>query len=106
MRAYNINMRILSSLLFAGALAAAPNRPVQEFQTGAGTVKITPIQHASLMIEAGGQVIHVDPWSQGNYEGLPAADLILITDIHGDHMDPKAIAQVQKSGTRIIAPKP
>lgn len=78
---------------------------MEEFKTSAGTVKITPIRHASLMIEAGGQVIQVDPYSQGNYEGLPAADVILITDIHGDHMDPKAIEKVRKAGTTILAPK-
>ncbi|MEO8131049.1 MAG: MBL fold metallo-hydrolase, partial [Bryobacteraceae bacterium] len=72
------------------SLQAQPARPVQEFKTSAGMVKITPIRHASMMIEAGGQLIQVDPYSQGNYEGLPAADVILITDIHGDHMDPKA----------------
>ena len=54
-------------------------------------------------VEAGGKVIQVDPWSQGNYEGLPKADLILLTDIHGDHMDPKEIDQLKKDGTTIIA---
>ena len=92
-------------LAFAFNLPAQPKRPVEEFKTSAGTLKITAIRHASLMIEAGGQVIHVDPYSQGNYEGLPAADVILITDIHGDHMDPKAIEKVRKVGTTVIAPK-
>ncbi len=95
--------QILVQLLAAGALFAA-GRPTASFPTSAGEVKITAIHHASLMIEAGGKVIHVDPWSQGNYEGLPAADLILITDIHQDHLDPAAIAKVTKEGTKIIAP--
>jgi L-ascorbate metabolism protein UlaG (beta-lactamase superfamily) len=90
---------VFSTLVFT-AFAA---RPVEEFKTSAGVLKITPIQHASFMIEAGGQVIHVDP-AQGNYDGLPPADLILITDIHGDHMAPKVIEKVRKSGTVIIAP--
>jgi L-ascorbate metabolism protein UlaG (beta-lactamase superfamily) len=85
---------------FAVAAAAQVKRPTE---TVSG-VKITPIRHASVMIEAGGKVIHVDPWSQGNYEGVPGADLILITDIHGDHMDPKAIEKVKKAGTQIVAP--
>ena len=78
---------------------------MQELSTSAGVVKITPINHASLMIEGGGKVIHVDPTSPGNYDGLPAADIVLITDIHGDHMDPKALPKVQKTGTVILAPE-
>jgi len=95
--------KLLVSLLLAGA-ALAQNRPVEEFKTKAGEVKITPIRHASMMIEAGGKVIHVDPWSQGNFDGLPKADLILLTDIHGDHMDKAAIDKVKKNGTVFIAP--
>lgn len=80
-------------------------RPTDEFPTAAGPVRITPIQHASLMLEAGGQVIHVDPVGEQNYANLPAADLILITDVHGDHLDAKAIARVRKSTTQIFAPE-
>src|SRR4029077_1434413 len=36
--------------------------------------------------------------------GLPQADLILLTDIHGDHMDPDLIKAESKAGTDIIAP--
>ena len=35
---------------------------------------------------------------------MQAADLILITDIHGDHMDTDDIAKLTKNGTAIIAP--
>jgi L-ascorbate metabolism protein UlaG (beta-lactamase superfamily) len=98
-------MRSIAGIILAAALAfAQPKRPVQEFETSAGVVKITPVQHASLVLEAGGQVIDIDPVSTGNYDGLPAADLILITDIHGDHMDPKVLPKISKSGTVILAP--
>src|ERR1700726_102784 len=79
-------------------------RPVQTFDTSAGPVKITPVYHAALEIEAGGKVIIIDPAKPAVFTGLPAADLILITDIHGDHMDPDLIKSVSKAQTEIIAP--
>ena len=37
------------------------------------------------------------------FADLPKADLILITDIHGDHMDPDSIKDVSKAETEIFA---
>ena len=81
-------------------LAASP----EEFSTSAGTLQLTPIQHASLMIKAGGKVVYVDP-SQGSYDGMPQADYILITDLHGDHMAPAIVDKLKKSDTVILGPK-
>jgi len=90
-------------LSLAGA-AAAQTRPVQKFDTSKGAVTITPVYHASLEIEAGGKIIIIDPAKPANFAGLPKADLILITDIHGDHLDPDLIKAESKDGTEIIAP--
>ena len=60
--------------------------------------------HASVQIEHAGKVIQVDPVGQANYAQAKAADLILITDIHGDHLDPAAIAKIRKPGAPIVAP--
>lgn len=81
------------------------NGQVQTFATSAGPVKITPILHASFLMEAGGKVIYVDPAKPAKFDGLPKADLILLTDIHGDHMDAASIASVSKPGTVIWAPE-
>jgi len=93
-------------VLALGCISASAQAPrqVQTFQTSAGPVKITPIFHASLLIEAAGKFIYVDPAKPGNFTGLPPADLILITDIHGDHMDPSTISTISKPGTEIMAP--
>src|SRR5579871_353652 len=93
-----------TALLLAFTLSAFAARTAEEFKTSAGTVKITPIQHASLMIEAGGQVIEVDP-AMGNFDGLPPADIVLITDIHGDHFSAGTINKVKKANATVIAPQ-
>src|SRR6516225_3468014 len=94
-------MRFFPALLLTTALfAAAP----EEFSTSAGKLQLTPIQHASLMIQAGGKVMYLDP-AQGKYDGLPKADYILITDIHGDHLSPPTINKLKKADTVIVAPK-
>jgi len=98
-------MRTLLTLAACALCLAQAHSPADEFATAAGTVRITPVQHASLMIEAAGQVIHVDPVGEQNYRDLPPADLILITDIHGDHLDAKVIAKLRKPETRIFAPE-
>jgi L-ascorbate metabolism protein UlaG (beta-lactamase superfamily) len=90
-------LHVMSSFAHA---AATP----QTFPTSAGAVKITPLYHASTLIEAGGKIIYVDPAKPTQLNGLPKADLILITHIHPDHMDPASIAEISKAGTEIIAP--
>src|SRR5579863_4384871 len=91
-------------LCLAVSANAQMARPVQTFDTSAGPVKITPVYHASLEIEAGGKVIVIDPAPPAKFDGLPKGDLILITDIHGDHLNADMIKAESKPDTTIIAP--
>ena len=91
----------LAALFLAHAAGAAE---AQVFKTSKGDVKITPIYHAALLIQAGGKNIYVDPAKPAVVTGMPKADLILITDIHQDHMDANEITELSKDGTEILAP--
>ena len=91
------------TFLFALAPVAHAGAEPQVFSTSAGTVKITPLNHASTLIEAGGKTIYVDPAKPAKLVGLPKADLILISHIHGDHMDPDSIKEISKADTEILA---
>jgi L-ascorbate metabolism protein UlaG (beta-lactamase superfamily) len=85
-------------LMFPLLLFSASDRQPDVVQTSQGPLRITPIFHASVMLEFGGKVIYVDP-SRGDFTGLPQADLILITHTHGDHLDKAMIDKLKKPST-------
>jgi L-ascorbate metabolism protein UlaG (beta-lactamase superfamily) len=87
----------LGASLFASA-------QTQTFSTYVGDVKITPLYHASTLIQAGGKTIYIDPAKPAKLAGLPKADLILITHLHADHFDPEAISALSQDTTEILAP--
>lgn len=91
-------------LCVPAALGLAQNRRTEDFSTAAGPVRLTPIGHASLLLEAGGKEVYVDP-VMGSYDGLPKADLILITHDHPDHLNADRIKQLRKDSTVILAPQ-
>ena len=92
----------LVSILFSFLLLAPQ---VATEKTSKGDLKITPITHGSVMFEFGGKVIQVDPITMGaDLTKYPKADWVFITDIHGDHYDPKALDIIKKGTTKYVAP--
>ncbi len=67
-----------------------------------GDVEITTFIHSSIQIEHAGKVIQIDPWSLADLSRAKPADLILITDDVGHHLDVKAIARVRKPGAPVV----
>ena len=104
MRTNGLAALALCSLVAATVLPAA-ELPVDSIATSAGELAITFVGHGTLMFELDGRVVHVDPWSRlADYGALPDADLILVTHGHRDHLDPAAIAQLEKADTTVIGP--
>jgi L-ascorbate metabolism protein UlaG (beta-lactamase superfamily) len=85
-------------VVVASILAAVPDR----FPASGGDLVITPLIHSSLQIEHAGKVIQIDPWSRAGLDRMKAADLIVITDDVGHHLDGKAIAAVRKAGAPVV----
>lgn len=81
---------------------------LDSFEAGKGvTADIFSIKHGSLAAHIGGKWFYFDPVTAAaqpvtDYTDLPKADYIFITHGHGDHLDPAAIAQLLKEGTKII----
>ena len=70
-----------------------------------GNIQVTALGHASVQLEQGGKVIVVDPVAMmADLSKVKPADLVLVTDIHGDHLDPASLAKVRKPGVPIVIP--
>ena len=65
-------------------------------------VEITTFTHSDIQLEHAGKVIRIDPWSVSDLAKGKPADVILITDDVGHHLDTKAIARVRKPGAPIV----
>jgi L-ascorbate metabolism protein UlaG (beta-lactamase superfamily) len=65
-------------------------------------ISITTFTHSDIQLEYAGKVIRIDPWSVSDLSKGKPADLILITDDVGHHLDVKAIAHVRKPGAPIV----
>src|SRR3954469_24851092 len=90
--------------LFSAPLRAAnpSNRQADVVQTSRGELRLMPLFHGSVMLEFGGKVIHVDPWSQGDYTGIPPADMIVVTHTHADHLDRTMIDKLHKASAVLV----
>jgi L-ascorbate metabolism protein UlaG (beta-lactamase superfamily) len=68
--------------------------------------KVTTISHATMMLQINGLVVYVDPVGGADtFKGMPAADLILVTDIHGDHFSEETLNAVVSDKTTLVMPQ-
>ena len=69
-------------------------------------VLVQPVLHGALVLDIDGYVIYVDPYGgKKAYKQLPKPALVLITDIHGDHLHEPTLNELDLDKAKIIAPK-
>lgn len=81
-----------------------PAPSVAQSTVSVGPFVVTPVYHGTAMIQYGEVMFWLDPWSKGALDGKPKADVVLLTDVHPDHMDEAAIAMV--SGPEVVKVAP
>ncbi|MGY5847594.1 MBL fold metallo-hydrolase [Salegentibacter sp. HM20] len=74
--------------------------------TEMATPTIDPISHATAVISWGDVIFYTDPVGGAElFSDKEKPDFILITDIHGDHMNAETLEAMNLNGVNIIAPE-
>ncbi|MBC5773434.1 MBL fold metallo-hydrolase [Pontibacter sp. KCTC 32443] len=96
---------LLCSLVILQVSAQQQVKP-DMVKTNKGQLKIQPITHGTLVLSWNGKTIYVDPYGGAElYKGIAKPDLILITDIHPDHLDTKTLDGLDLKGAKMVVPQ-
>lgn len=94
------------ALSFAGIVAFGQRPTPDEIDTKKGKLTIQPVFHGSLVLKWNGQTIYVDPYGGADaFAGLGDPNLILITDIHGDHMNVETLDGLNTKSAKLVVPR-
>jgi len=101
-----MKQNVLIGMILMSFLAQAQLPSADKIEASNGPITIQPITHGSLVLTWNKVTIYVDPYGGGQlFQGLAQPDLILITDIHGDHLNPETLAAIGTDHAAIIAPQ-
>ena len=103
-----MKLKTLFTLLFALVIfqVQAQQPKADMIKTDQGQLKVQPITHGSLVLSWNGKNIYVDPFGgAAAYKSLPKPDLVLLTDIHGDHLDVKTLDGLDLKGAKFVVPQ-
>ena len=93
-------------LLLSFNISWSQKSTIDTFETKNGFIKIQPILHSSFVLTYNNKTVYIDPYGGGNlYNGLKSPDIILITDIHGDHLNQETLDAIDTSKAIFIVPE-
>lgn len=101
------SVALLLLLLTLGAARAGEQQFIGDHMpTTSSDLIIHPVEHATFLMSWAGKTIYVDPvGGKKPFDQFDKADLVLITDIHGDHLNPETVNLVTTDKSVIVAPK-
>lgn len=74
--------------------------------SAASVFTYTPIKHATLVLQSDTVTVYVDPVGTADaFSSFPPPDLILITQIHKDHLAPGLVSALKQEQTPVIGPE-
>ncbi|MFT6755301.1 MAG: L-ascorbate metabolism protein UlaG (beta-lactamase superfamily) [Urechidicola sp.] len=97
---------ILALLLSVFLLPINAQSSADIIKTNEGDITLHPIKHGTLVITFNNKTIYVDPYGGAEgFKGFNKPDIILITDIHGDHLNLETLEGLDTKNTLFITPQ-
>ena len=97
---------ILTLLLSVFSLSISAQNSTDIIKTNEGDITIHSITHGTLVLTFNNKTIYVDPYGGAEgFKGYDKPDIILITDIHGDHMNLETLKDIDTENTIFITPQ-
>jgi len=94
-----IGFYVFNSSMNKETQVGTPTQTVQKPQ-------VIPISHATAILRWGDSVFYTDPTGGADaFEGQPAANIILVTDIHADHLSTSTLEAVVGPNAALIVPQ-
>lgn len=92
--------RIISILFTCAILMSTSSLKAQD------QIDIHPVNHGSFVMTFQGKAFYIDPVGDAElYKSYPDPTIILITDIHGDHLSLETLQSFNLEFTGIVAPQ-
>jgi L-ascorbate metabolism protein UlaG (beta-lactamase superfamily) len=100
----------MKTLVFLAAFGALLTTSAQDrgdiLNTSQGPLRFQPVFHGALALKWKGKTILVDPYGGiKKYKGLQSPDVVLITDIHPDHLDSSTLYALDLTRSTLIVPQ-
>jgi L-ascorbate metabolism protein UlaG (beta-lactamase superfamily) len=109
MKKFNYTALILIAsvaIVFSQPAKSNPVKASKDKTKKSKDFKLTPIEHATAAFSWAGTEFYIDPvGGEAKFAGQAKPNIILVTDIHGDHLDLATLSKVVAEGTKIIVPQ-
>ena len=95
--------RFVFGLALAGALTP---QAADKIKTAKGDLEVHPVRHGTVVFKWNGKTVFVDPvGGVALFKPYGVPDLVLVTDIHGDHFNKGTLEAIVKDKTAVITPE-
>ncbi|MEO9884865.1 MAG: MBL fold metallo-hydrolase [Balneola sp.] len=91
---------------FSVSISAQLTNSADIYKTNKGDLSVHPINHGTVAFNFDGKTVFVDPYGGADkFSEFNSPDIILITDIHGDHLNPETISGLDTQNTTFVVPQ-